>query len=104
MESTIKIRTAIEDGVCTLRTLIKHPMETGARKDDLTGEVIPAHYIRELTCEHNGQVVMTCYWGTGISKNPYLSFKFRNAKPGDTLTLRWVDNLSETDSLKAILA
>ena len=38
-------------------------------------------------------------WGTGVSKNPYLSFKYRGAK-GDALTLRWEDNLGESDQLE----
>lgn len=101
--NTIKVRTAIADGVCIVRALLRHPMETGSRKDKRTGALIPAHHITELVCEHNGKAVMTCYWGTGIARNPYLSFKFGEAKAGDTLTLRWLDNRGETDALEVIL-
>ncbi|MGQ0658362.1 MAG: thiosulfate oxidation carrier complex protein SoxZ [Chromatiales bacterium] len=103
-QSSIKIRTALEDGVCTLRALIRHPMETGGRKDEATGERIPAHHITELTCEHNGEPVMTCHWGTGIAKNPYLSFRFRDARAGDTVTLRWTDNRGESDAIHAAIS
>ncbi|HFC11378.1 MAG TPA: thiosulfate oxidation carrier complex protein SoxZ, partial [Anaerolineae bacterium] len=30
-----------------------------------------------VTCTHNGKNVLTAYWGTAISKNPYMSFQFK---------------------------
>ena len=44
---------------------------------------------------------MTTHWGTAVSKNPYLSFKFKGAKAGDTLKISWVDNLGKSDSVEA---
>jgi sulfur-oxidizing protein SoxZ len=41
---------------------------------------------------------MTALWGPAVSKNPYLSFKFKGAKVGDSLKLSWVDNKGENDS------
>lgn len=95
--ASIKIRAKAEGGVTTVKALISHPMETGQRKDK-AGAVIPAHFIQEVVCEHNGNNVMTALWGVAISKNPYLSFKFSGAKPGDSLKLSWVDNKGEKDS------
>ncbi|HIP68010.1 MAG TPA: thiosulfate oxidation carrier complex protein SoxZ, partial [Chromatiales bacterium] len=46
----------------------------------------------------NGKTVMTAYWSGGISKNPYLSFKFKGAKAGDTVKLSWADNMGKSDS------
>ena len=101
MANTIKIRATVKGDVCTLKSLIKHPMETGQRKDKKTGKLIPAHFIQEVTCTHNGKTVLNAYWGVAISKNPYLSFEFTGAKVGDKVTLSWVDNLGEKDSLTA---
>lgn len=95
---TIKIRANEEGGVCTVKALIKHDMETGLRKDKKTGDVIPAHFIQEVTCTHNGTPVMQALWGTAISTNPYLSFKFGNAKKGDKVALSWLDNQGDKDS------
>lgn len=95
---TIKIRTQLTGDVCLVKSLIKHDMETGQRKDSKTGQLIPAHFIQELVCEHNGKPVLNAEWGTAISKNPYLSFEFRGAKAGDKLAIRWKDNLGESDS------
>ena len=96
--SSIKIRAKMSEGVTTVKALVKHPMETGQRKDKKTGKVIPAHFIQEVTCEHSGNAVMTALWGAAVSKNPYLSFKFKGASKGDTLKLNWVDNKGEKDS------
>jgi len=68
-------------------------------KDKKTGELIPAHFIQEVVCQHKGTTVMTANWGVAISKNPYLSFKFTGAAAGDTVSLSWVDNKGEKDSL-----
>jgi len=96
--ASIKIRAKVDGGVTTVKALISHPMDTGLVKDKKTGKLIPAHFIQEVTCEHNGKNVLTALWGAAISKNPYLSFKFKGAKAGDSLKLSWVDNKGESDS------
>ena len=98
----IKIRAKASKGVTTVKTLMSHPMETGLRKNK-KGEKIPAHHITEVTAEHNGQVVMTANWGPAISKNPYMSFKFKGGESGDKIRISWVDNKGESDSLEAAI-
>ena len=99
--ASIKIRAKAKDGVTTVKILISHPMESGQRKDSKTGEKIPAHHVTEVMAEHNGKQVMSANWGGGISKNPYLSFKFKGAASGDTVKISWVDNKGEGDSAEA---
>jgi sulfur-oxidizing protein SoxZ len=101
MAKSIKVRAKVKGGETVVKTLISHPMETGLRTDKKTGKKIPAHFIQEVTCEHNGNNVMTALWGTAVSKNPYLSFKFKGAKSGDTLKISWLDNQGKSDSLEA---
>ena len=101
MAKSIKVRAKVKGGVTVVKTLVSHPMETGLRKDKKTGKKIPAHFIQEVTCEHNGKNVLTALWGTAVSKNPYLSFKFKGANAGDTLKVSWVDNLGKSDSIEA---
>ncbi|HHH38461.1 MAG TPA: thiosulfate oxidation carrier complex protein SoxZ [Sedimenticola sp.] len=100
-KKSIKIRARLKGDVVTVKALMTHPMETGARKDKKTGELIPAHFIQEVKCESGGKVRLTAYWSGGVSKNPYLSFKFRGARKGDTLTLSWVDNTGKSASAEA---
>ncbi len=96
--SGIKIRAQMKGDATEVKCLMTHPMETGQRKDEKTGQLIPAHHINEVTCEHNGAAVLTCVWGPGVSKNPYLSFEFSGGKPGDKVKVSWVDNKGETDT------
>lgn len=96
----IKIRAKTENGITTVSAMMRHPQETGRRKNPDTGEIIPIHFIREVRCELNGEPVMTAVTGTGISKNPFFSFHIKDARPGDILTLKWLDNLGNTDSIK----
>jgi len=101
MANTIKIRAKEKGGETTLKALITHPMETGARKDKKTGELIPAHFIQEVVCKHKGNTVMTAEWSGGVSKNPYISFKFTGAAKGDELEISWTDNKGGSDSKTA---
>ncbi len=94
----IKIRAKEKNGTVTVKSLLKHPMETGNRKDKKTGNEIPAHYITEVKCEVNGKTVMTAYLGPGVSKDPYMSFDVKGAKKGETVKLSWVDNKGESAS------
>jgi sulfur-oxidizing protein SoxZ len=99
--ASIKIRAKVKGDTCTVKALIKHPMETGLRKDKKTGKKIPAHFIQEVKCEHAGNNVITADWGGAISTNPYLSFEFTGAKSGDSLILSWADNQGQSDSATA---
>ena len=96
--ASIKMRAKVSDGVTTIKALISHPMDTGLMKNKKTGKTIPAHFIQEVVCQHKGTTVMTANWGAAISKNPYLSFRFKGAATGDTVSLSWVDNKGEKDA------
>jgi len=97
-KSSIKIRAKLKGDTVTVKALIRHPMETGLRKDKKTGKVIPAKFIQSVKCETGGASVLDADWGISISKNPYLSFKFKGAKSGDAIKLSWVDNTGKSDS------
>ena len=44
---------------------------------------------------------MVANWGVAVSKNPYLSFKFKGAAKGDTVKVSWSDNKGESASGEA---
>lgn len=103
MASTIKVKAKLKGDVAEVKSLMLHPMETGARKDPDTGATVPAHHIKELTFLNNGETVMTVHCSTAVSRDPYFSFSFGGAKAGDQLTVRWVDNTGESDSTEITL-
>ena len=100
-QSSIKIRAKVKKGEATVKCLISHPMETGLRKDKKTKKLIPAQFIQEVVCEHDGKTVMNAQWNGTISKNPFLSFAFTGAKSGDSIKVSWVDNTGKSDSTEA---
>lgn len=93
----MKMRAQLKDGITEIKVLMSHPMETGRRKNDLD-ETVPAHFIQLLTATLNGKTVLEAQWGTGVSKNPYLTFYLRDAKVGDKVVITWHDNLGETST------
>jgi len=104
MASKIKIKTRLSDDVAEVKSLMLHPMETGARKDPDTGELVPRHHITQLIFTNNGDAVMVANFSTAVSKNPYINFSFRGAKAGDTLKVSWVDTRGGSDELETVLS
>jgi len=91
----MKMRAQLKGEVTEVKVLMSHPMETGRKKDDFD-KLIPAYFVQLVTATLNGRIVLEAQWGTGISKNPYLTFRLKNAKVGDIIEVTWVDNLGET--------
>ncbi len=101
MARETKIRTRKQEGVVEVLVLVNHPMETGMRKDKTTKATIPAHFIRELSVEINGKPGASASMGIGVSENPLLGFRFKNAKNGDKVKAVWKDNKGETGIAEA---
>jgi sulfur-oxidizing protein SoxZ len=97
----IRIRAKMKGDVAEVKALMSHPMETGLRKNKKTGKKIPAHFIKEVVAEHKGNKVLVASWGVAVSKNPYLSFKFKGAAKGDMITISWSDNKGESATADA---
>ena len=100
MSSTIQIRARELDGQVTVKSIIRHPMENGKRKIRKSGKRIAAHFIKEVVVSRNHQIVMEAFWGKSISRNPYLSFQLPGAR-GDLITISWLDNRGNSDSVTA---
>jgi sulfur-oxidizing protein SoxZ len=99
----MRMSAKLKDDVTEVKMVINHPMETGRKKDDF-GQLIPAHFIRNLVVQLNGKPVFEAQFGTGIAKNPYLTFRIKGAKLGDKLETNWLDNLGETGVGEVIVA
>lgn len=77
--------------VAVFKSMIKHPMETGLRKDKKTGAKIPAHFINEVTIEYMGKMVTKSQWTGAVSKNPFFIFTVKANKTGP-VKVTWKDN------------
>jgi len=82
-----------------VRILIRHPMETGYRTDDV-GKSIPRNVIRTFTCRYDGTVVFSARLSSGIAANPYLRFFVTATKSGQ-LAFDWVDDSGARSSDQA---
>jgi sulfur-oxidizing protein SoxZ len=102
MGSPMRIRANANGDVVEVKVLIRHDMETGQRKD-ASGKAIPAHFIQTLVAKSNDKVVLDAHMGTAVSKDPFLSFKFKGAK-GDKVTVTWTDNKGDTRTDEAVVA
>lgn len=89
------MRAQLKGEITEVKILMSHPMETGRRKNDMD-EIVPAHFIQLVTATLNGKPVLEAQWGTGISKNPYLTFHLRGAKVGDKVAVTWHDNIGKS--------
>ena len=101
MASKMKIRAKLKGEMVEVKALMNHPMETGLRKDKKTGEKIPAHFIQEVVATSGDKTVMTALWSGGVSKNPYIAFKFAGGAKGDSVDITWTDNKGESESASA---
>ncbi len=91
---SIRMRAKEQGGLVTVKALVKHPMETGQRKDK-SGNKIPEHFIQQITAKANGEVIMEAQWSPAVSKNPYLAFQY-DGKKGDTIEIAMIDNEGQT--------
>ncbi len=97
MTTPSKIRATAKDGTTEVRVLMQHEMDNGRRKNE-AGNLIPAWYITEFKAKNNDRIVLEGEFGTSVSKNPYLVFRFKGGVVGDRVSISWVDNKGETRS------
>ncbi len=103
MPDPMRIRANVTGDTTEVRVLMSHEMETGQRKD-AAGKVIPGWFIQNVTATHNSKTVLMAQWGPAVSKNPFLSFKFKGGAKGDKIQITWVDNRGEKRTDEALIA
>jgi sulfur-oxidizing protein SoxZ len=91
----IKLPSPIKVGdVIEVKTLISHVMETGYRKG-ADGNLVPRSIIHTFTATFGGKQVVKVDLSSGVSANPYISFKFKVPAAGD-LELTWIDDAGKS--------
>ena len=103
MADAMRIRANIVGDKVEVRVLMSHEMETGQRKD-ARGDIVPAHFIQNVTVTHAGKTVLSAQWGPAISKNPFVHFRFKGGKPGEKVTITWVDNQGDKRTDEATIS
>ncbi|CUI03245.1 thiosulfate oxidation carrier complex protein SoxZ [Massilia sp. P8910] len=95
MADPMRIRASATGELVEVKILMRHDMETGQRKD-AAGKLVPAHFIKTLVAKVGEKVVFDANFGPSVSKDPFLSFKFKGAAKGDKVTVTWVDTVGDT--------
>ena len=103
MAEPMKIRATLKADVLDVRVLMVHPMETGQRKD-AGGNLVPQHFIQEMTVRLNGRTVIDGQISQAVSRNPVFSFRLKGARAGDKLEIAWLDNRGERSQTDAVIA
>ncbi len=88
--------------IIKIKTLIKHKMETGRRKNKKTGKPIPRKIINKFTATFDGVPVFTMILEPSVSANPFIQFNMRAEKSGEFL-FEWTDDDGKVYSKKAKL-
>ena len=103
MADPMKIRATVKGDIADVRVLMVHPMETGQRKDT-GGNVVPLHFIQEVSVRVNGRLVLEGQISQAVSRNPVFSFRLKGVKAGDKLEIAWLDNRGERGRADAAIA
>ena len=103
MSDPMRIRAQVQGSGAVVRVLMGHEMETGQRKD-AAGKTIPAWHIQTVTATYNGKTVLEAQWGPAVSKNPFLSFKFKGGAKGEKVQITWIDNHGDKRTDEAVIA
>jgi sulfur-oxidizing protein SoxZ len=94
--STIRIAAptqASKGEVIELKALIRHPMESGYRRDRY-GEQIPRNILKRFECRYNDVLVFAADFFPAVAADPFLTF-YTTATESGTLEFRWVDQHGE---------
>ena len=85
-----------------IKTLAEHEMETGVRRDNITGVIYPRLIIQSVTAKYNGKIVFKANWFSGVSANPYLAF-YITAKESGLIEIEWKDDHATTSYKRGYL-
>ncbi|WP_333824062.1 thiosulfate oxidation carrier complex protein SoxZ [Pinisolibacter sp.] len=99
----IRLPSSVKKGeVFQVKTLLKHPMESGNRKDE-SGKALPRKIINKFVCKANGKEVFASDFYTSVSADPFLTFHLK-LEETSKLQFEWYDDdgsvISETVEVK----
>ena len=85
-----------------IKTLAEHEMETGVRRDNITGVIYPRLIIQSVIAKYNGKIVFKANWFSGVSANPYLAF-YITARESGLIEIEWKDDHATTSYKRGYL-
>jgi len=101
MSIKVKVKAKEKDGIVKAKMLIKHPMESGLRKNK-EGILIPVHHLKEVKAEYQGVVIFQAEIGVGVAKDPFMAFSFKGTK-GELFSVSALDSKGETGITETVI-
>lgn len=95
MAINIRTRGSVKNGIADIKSLIRHPMESGARMNQSTGKPYPMKLIQTVDVTVAGKKVVDAQWSANVSTNPYMHIQVK-ANKGDEVVINVKDNTGET--------
>ena len=95
-------KSANKGEIIIIKTMAEHVMEPGVRRDPETGVIYPKKIIDTVICRFNGMQIFKSQWYSGVSANPFMSFKMKAITSG-LLEVEWVDDYGQSSYKKAVL-
>ena len=95
-------KSAIKGEIITIKTMAEHVMEPGVRRDPETGVIYPKKIIDTVICRFNGEQIYRSQWYSGVSANPFMSFKMKAITSG-LVEIEWIDDYGQSSYKKAVL-
>ncbi len=86
----MRVRAVMNGDWVEVKILMKHRMLSRLTWD-IQGHLVLPHYIQTVRGDCNGKPVLHVHFGMSVARDPYFSFRFRGGKPGDKVTISWID-------------
>jgi len=71
--------------------MIRHPNYSGLQMNQVTRLYIPAHFVRDIEIERDGELVWKMEGGISISENPNFIFSLKPSSGPQTIAVRAID-------------
>jgi len=94
--------TAKKGEIITIKTMAEHTMEPGVRRDPETGLIYPRFIIDSVIVRYNGKQIFRSRWYSGVSENPYMSFKIKVEESG-LLEVEWIDDYKQSTFKRSVV-
>jgi sulfur-oxidizing protein SoxZ len=93
-------KSAKRGEIIEIKTLLRHPMETGYRRG-VSGEEIPRDIINWFVCTYNGDEIFRAELFPAIAANPFIAF-FTTATESGEIAFTWTDDTgkAQTEAVK----
>ncbi len=93
--------TAKKGDIVEIKSLIRHPMETGYRVDSV-GKPIPRHIIKRFSVSYSGVEVFSMDLTQGVAANPFIAFSTVAVETGE-LVFTWEDDRGAVTTVRKTL-